>query len=52
MVMAPQSVLLVRCSISRLTRLGTLERDEKAWLSSSELVKADKRKRFWKEWVK
>jgi hypothetical protein len=52
MVMASQSVLLVRCSISRLTRLGTLERDEKAWLSSSELVNADKRKRFWKEWVK
>jgi hypothetical protein len=48
MVMAPQSVLLVRCSIGWLTRLSTLKRDEKVWFSSSELVKAYRRKMFWK----
>ena len=43
-MMAPQSVLLVRCSMGRLTRLGTLKRDEKAWFSSSERLGGNKKK--------
>jgi hypothetical protein len=43
-MMAPQNVLLVRCSVSRLTKLGTLKCDERAWFSSSELLEGEKRR--------
>lgn len=42
-MVAPQSVPFVRCSMGRLTRLGTLERDGKAWSSSSERIERDKK---------